>query len=71
MVFALSPVQLPNNSGAVSPKKNFYRVRIFFFQIKIFCHFQEKFAIRLRVQMANYTFQHDFRSINRVEKRNF
>ena len=32
MFCVLSPVQLPNNSGAVPPKKNLYRVRIFIFK---------------------------------------
>ncbi len=64
------PGTAPELFGSCTTKKNFYRVR-FFFQIKIFCHFQEKFAIWPKVQMANDTFQHDIRSINRVEKHNF
>ncbi len=65
MFCVLSPVQLPNNSGAVPPKKISIEFVLFFFQ------FQEKFAIWPRVQMVNDNFQHDLRSINRVEKRNF
>ena len=63
----LSPVQLPNNLGAV-PKNSLSNSHFFYFQIKIFCHFQGKFAIWPRVQVSNYL---DLRSINRVEKRNF
>ena len=56
----LSPVKLPNYSAAVPPKKILFRILIFFyFQIKMFCHFQGKFTIWPRVLVANDTFQHD------------
>ncbi len=42
MFCVLSPVQLPNNSGAVPPKKNFYRVRIIFFSDKNILSFSVK-----------------------------
>ena len=55
----LYPVQLSNYFGAGPPKKSLSNS---YFQIKLFCHFQRKFAIRLRAQVANDTLQHDLRS---------
>ena len=66
------PGTAPKLFGSCTPpKKISIGFSFFYFQIKIFCHFQGNFTIWPRVLVANDTFQHDLRTINRVEKRNF
>ena len=64
----LFPAQLPNYLGTGPPKKISIEFSFFLFSNKNILSFSGKICHLPRVQMANETFQHDLRSINRVQK---